>query len=104
MTDTKLNRRQLIAAAAATGAVLATGPATAAETGAPDLSGKSILITGCASGFGYLGAQLYAERGAKVFATMRNLPRLEAENLRAAAKNGVDLTVLVTTKRLSFQA
>ena len=94
MTDTKLNRRQLIAATAATGAVLATGPATAAETGTPNLSGKSILITGCASGFGYLGAQLYAERGAKVFATMRNLPRLEAENLRAAAKNGVDLTVL----------
>ena len=76
-----LNRRQLLAASAATGATLAAGPATAAPAGAPDLTGKSILITGCASGFGFLGALHYQTLGARVFATMRNLPRAEADRL-----------------------
>ncbi|QJB69978.1 SDR family oxidoreductase [Parasphingorhabdus halotolerans] len=95
MTAAKLNRRQLIAATAATGAVLATGPASAAETSAPDLKGKSILITGCSSGFGYLGAIHYAKLGAKVFATMRGLPRPEGAALGKAAKDGkLDVTLL----------
>ncbi len=91
---TSLNRRQLLAASAATGLALTTGPATAAEA-APDLTGKAILITGCSSGFGYLGAILYAEQGAKVFATMRNLPRPEAAALaKTAADQNLDITIL----------
>ncbi|ATW03507.1 short-chain dehydrogenase/reductase [Sphingorhabdus sp. YGSMI21] len=91
-----LNRRQLLAATAATGAVLSAGPATATDVpGKPDLAGKSILITGCSSGFGYLGAILYAEQGAKVFATMRNLPRAEGDALAKAAKDkNLDITIL----------
>lgn len=91
-----LNRRQLLAASAATGAALTAGPASvAAAESKPDLSGKSILITGCSSGFGYLGAIHYAERGAKVFATMRNLPRAEGDALaKAASDQDLDITVL----------
>lgn len=91
-----LNRRQLLAATAATGAALSTGPATAAAVeGKPDLTGKSVLITGCSSGFGNLGAILYAEQGAKVFATMRNLPRAEGDALAKAAKDKeLDVTIL----------
>ena len=94
MTDTSLNRRQLLAATAATGAALTACQTSAAENELPDLKGKSVLITGCSSGFGKMGAMLYAERGAKVFATMRNLPRPEAEELQAVRKDGVDLTLL----------
>ena len=96
------NRRQLLAATAATGAVLSAGPATAAVSGdnaeltdKPDLTGKSVLITGCSSGFGNLGAKLYAELGAKVFATMRNLPRAEGDALAKVAKDGgLDITII----------
>ncbi len=89
-----LNRRQLLAATAATGVALSAGPATAAE-GKPDLTGKSVLITGCSSGFGNLGAVLYAGLGAKVFATMRNLPRAEGAALEKAANaGGLDITLL----------
>ena len=94
MTDSKLSRRQMLAASAATGAVLATGPATAAQDMAkPDLGGKSVLITGSSSGFGKLGALHYAKLGAKVFATMRNLPRPEAAELTSAGEKA-DITVL----------
>ena len=91
-----LNRRQLLAATAATGAALSTGPATAAAVeGKPALTGKSVLITGCSSGFGNLGAILYAEQGAKVFATMRNLPRAEGDALAKVAKDkNLDITIL----------
>ena len=91
-----LNRRQLLAVTAATGVALSAGPATAAAAEIkPDLTGKSVLITGCSSGFGYLGATLYAEQGAKVFATMRNLPRAEGAALAKAAKAGkLDITIL----------
>jgi NAD(P)-dependent dehydrogenase (short-subunit alcohol dehydrogenase family) len=59
------------------------------------LAGKSILVTGTSSGFGNLGAKLYARLGAKVFATMRNLPRPEGEALTRLAKDEkLDLTVL----------
>ena len=94
-STTSLNRRQLLGATAATGFALSAGPATAAAEGKPDLSGKSVLITGCSSGFGYLGAILYAEQGAKVFATMRNLPRPEADALAKTAKDDdLDITIL----------
>ncbi|WP_422345083.1 SDR family oxidoreductase [Parasphingorhabdus sp.] len=93
MTDTKINRRQMLAAGAATGIALTACQSVAAQ-GDADLTGKSVLITGCSSGFGYLGALHYAEQGAKVFATMRNMPRAEADQLKAAAKDGADLTVL----------
>lgn len=49
------------------------------------LSGQSILITGTSSGFGYIGALHYARLGATVIATMRNLPRPEADELKAIA-------------------
>jgi NAD(P)-dependent dehydrogenase (short-subunit alcohol dehydrogenase family) len=69
----------------------------------PDLTGISILITGCSSGFGRLGAEHYARLGAKVFATMRNLPRPEATELKALAKaENLDISVLeidVTSNR-----
>ena len=91
------DRRTLIAGAAATGA-LASGASTLKATSVPsppDLSGKSILITGCSSGFGRLGAEYYARLGAKVFATMRNTPRPEAEELTALAENeGLDIHVV----------
>ncbi|QTD54557.1 SDR family oxidoreductase [Parasphingorhabdus cellanae] len=93
MTDIKMNRRQMLAAGAATGVALTACQSVAAQ-GDADLSGKAVLITGCSSGFGYLGALHYAERGAKVFATMRNMPRPEADKLSAEAKDGTDLTVL----------
>jgi len=90
---TKLTRRNLIAASAASAAALTAGKANASE--APSLKGKSFLVTGASSGFGYAGALLYARLGAKVFATMRNLPRPEATELAAAAKaEKLDITIL----------
>lgn len=69
-----------------------------------DLSGKSILITGTSSGFGWLGAQHYARAGAKVFATMRNLPRPEADALRQLARDErLDITVLEIDVRSDAQ-
>ncbi|MEM7664546.1 MAG: SDR family oxidoreductase [Pseudomonadota bacterium] len=94
---THINRRSLLAGAAATGALAAT--ATLAQedkiAAKPDLAGKSILITGCSTGFGRLAAEHYARGGAKVFATMRNLPRTEADELRTLASDeGLDLHVI----------
>lgn len=92
----ELNRRQLVAGSAML--VTAAQMSTAQEAKAasePDLSGKSILITGCSSGFGRLGAEHYARLGAKVFATMRNLPRPEADELRdLAISDGLDIEVI----------
>ena len=92
-----IDRRSLLAGAAATTA-LAAGAARAQPdrvAARPDLSGKSILITGCSSGFGRAGAEHYARLGAKVFATMRNLPRPEGEELeRLARDERLDITVL----------
>ena len=96
---TGISRRGMIEAgggALAAGAVLA---ATLAGDSKPpaanSLAGKSMLVTGCSSGFGMLGAQLYARLGAKVFATKRNLPRPEGEALvRLAKDEKLDLTVL----------
>ena len=50
------------------------------------LSGRTFVITGASSGFGRIGAEYYARLGAKVFATMRGLPRPEASELIAGSK------------------
>lgn len=92
-----IDRRSLLAGAAATGAFAATASFAQPDQvqAEPDLSGKAILITGCSSGFGRVGAEYYARRGAKVFATMRNLPRNEANELVALAKaENLDLHVI----------
>lgn len=80
-------------AATAIGATHAMGQSAVAE--GFSLEGKSILITGSSSGFGRLGAEHYARLGAKVFASMRNLPRPEADELTALADaDGLDITVI----------
>lgn len=91
---TELSRRQMLTAAAlATTAAACASAQTDSDTAS--LTGKSILITGCSSGFGRLGAEHYARLGAKVFATMRNLPRAEAAELAALAEaDSLDITVL----------
>lgn len=90
-----MNRRSLLAGAAATAALAASAKAADSAAPAHDLKGKSILITGASSGFGRLGAEHYARAGAKVFATMRNLPRPEADELAKLARDEkLDLTVL----------
>ena len=94
---TALTRRTLLASAAATGAIVATTAYAQDDQveAVPDLSGTSVLITGCSSGFGRLSAEHFARLGAKVFATMRNLPRPEAAELEALAKaEGLDIHVL----------
>lgn len=92
MTD--LTRRSLLTATTAAAAATAL-PATAAAEAAPSLTGKSVFITGASSGFGRVGAELYARLGAKVFATMRGLPRAEAAELtQLAARDKLDITVL----------
>ena len=91
-----ITRRSLLAGTAAGAALVATRPAIANQPQVePDLTGKSILITGCSSGFGRAGALYYARRGAKVFATMRNLPRPEADELEEIRWNEkLDLVVM----------
>ena len=90
-----LDRRQILAlgvgAAAAASQTAWSQTAASAVEGTPDLSGKSILVTGSSSGFGRLGVEYYARQGAKVFATMRNVPRAEADELRDLAMTGTDL-------------
>ncbi|MEQ9315378.1 MAG: SDR family oxidoreductase [Henriciella sp.] len=90
-------RRQLMigAGAAAMAFSAGAGHAQSGDGAQIALGGKSILITGSSSGFGRLGAEHYARLGAKVFATMRNLPRPEADELRQLAEaEGLDITVL----------
>jgi len=96
-----LDRRTLLAgagAAATAASLLTAARAAAAEpVYSPDLdfTGKSVLITGCSSGFGRLSAELLTRQGARVFATMRNLPRPEADELRAlAVAESLDLHVI----------
>ena len=96
--DFKLNRRSLMLGASLSAAMFVAACSNATEAAAEakiDLTGVSILITGCSSGFGRLGAEHYARLGAKVFATMRNLPRPEAAELEAlAVSDDLDITVL----------
>lgn len=91
-----LNRRQLLAAGATAGVALTACQSSATAGEKPGLKGKSVLITGCSSGFGNLGAIHYAELGARVFATMRDLPRPEAVALQSAAdaNDSLDITIL----------
>ena len=104
MTDTALDRRQLLFAAGAVGLAATSCVPVAAQDSGPDLSGTSVLITGCSSGFGRLSAEHLAERGAKVFATMRDLPRPEAAELRdVASSRDLDITVLELDVRSDAQ-
>ena len=89
-----ISRRHLLAGTGALAAA-AVVPAAAETPEAKRLAGKSFLITGTSSGFGNLGALLYARRGARVFATMRDLPRPEGAELeRIAREEKLDLHVL----------
>ena len=90
-----INRRTLLGAAAAVTTATTITASAVAQTSAAELKGKSILITGSSSGFGYAGALHYARAGAKVIASMRNLPRAEADKLKAEGKKeGLDITVI----------
>lgn len=94
---TRMNRRTLMAGVAATGALAAAATIAAEDVIATptDLSGKSVLITGCSTGFGRLAAEHFARQGAKVFATMRNMPRPEStELIQLATDDGLDLHVI----------
>jgi len=93
----QLDRRQLLTAGAISAAALTSAHVWAKDDGkaAPDLTGTSILITGTSSGFGRLGAEHFARLGAKVFASMRNVPRDEAKALQALAKSdNLDLNII----------
>ncbi|MCR9270795.1 MAG: SDR family oxidoreductase [Henriciella sp.] len=94
--EMKIDRRAVLALGA--GAAAMAGQTAFAQTetaDGPDLSGVSILVTGTSSGFGRLGVEYYARLGAKVFATMRNVPRPEAEELRdLASTDNLDLSVI----------
>lgn len=100
----ELDRRSMIAGSLA-GIAATTIPHSAhAGSGEVDLSGVSILVTGASSGFGRLGAELYARQGAKVFATMRGLPRPEADALSQLARaQKLDITVLEIDVRSDAQ-
>ena len=91
-----MSRRGLLAGSGALALTAASSGSALAQAGtARSLAGKSFLVTGAASGFGNLGALLYARQGARVFATMRNLPRPEGEELlRIARAEKLDLHVL----------
>ena len=92
-----INRRTLLAGAAATGALAATATIAAQDVveATPNLTGKSVLITGCSTGFGRLAAEHFARAGAKVFATMRNLPRPEADELaELASSEDLDIHII----------
>ncbi len=88
------SRRTLLKTIAATASVAAL-PASAATAQTKPLAGKSMLITGSSSGFGLLLATHAASLGAKVIASMRNLPRKEADDLAAAAKaQKLDISII----------
>ncbi len=94
MLDAISRRAFMIRGALAAPAVATLGSSCNAAPAA-QLSGRSILITGASSGFGHLGALHYARQGAKVIASMRNMPRPEAQALAAAAaKDRLDLHVV----------
>lgn len=87
-----VSRRQMIGGSAAIMGAMSGAPKALGETGPQPpppgaLNGKTILITGAASGFGRLGAEHYARLGARVFATMRGLPRPEADDLARLARS-----------------
>ena len=86
MTDSSFtpSRRAVLGGAAALAAAAAGAGGAAAEAAGTSLTGKSVLITGCSSGFGRLSALHLARQGATVIATMRNMEggaRAEAAEL-----------------------
>jgi NAD(P)-dependent dehydrogenase (short-subunit alcohol dehydrogenase family) len=88
------DRRTVMASASALLGASGLAPFALAQSARP-LAGKSVLVTGTSSGFGRLGAEHYARLGARVFATMRGLPRPEADELRDLAKrDSLDLHVI----------
>lgn len=94
---TRIDRRRIIAGAAAASALAVATRSASSSTSLAELplAGKKILITGASSGFGYLGALHYARLGATVIASMRRLPRAEADALRAeAAKDKLDVHII----------
>jgi len=98
VTDNRANidRRRLLGGATALAAAVAARPAAAQDK--PDVAGKSVLVTGCSSGFGRLTALHLARGGANVVASMRNLrggARPEARELaRIAAQEKLRLAVV----------
>ena len=97
MTDEfSIDRRALLAGAA--GLAAASGARAQTPSPAPDLSGKSVLITGASSGFGRLSALHFARSGATVIASMRNLKKGKrpeaAELLDLASAEKLKLTVV----------
>jgi NAD(P)-dependent dehydrogenase (short-subunit alcohol dehydrogenase family) len=90
---TYIERRAVLKTALAAGAAATVPTALSAQT--KPLAGKSVLITGASSGFGYASALHLAREGAKVIATMRNLPRKEADELKAeAVKEKLDIHIV----------
>ncbi|MGL5840066.1 MAG: SDR family oxidoreductase [Sphingorhabdus sp.] len=88
-----IERRNILKSTLAAGATIAIPGVVAAAP--KSLAGKSVLITGSSSGFGYLAALHLARQGAKVIASMRNLPRKEADELKAeAAKEKLDVHIV----------
>jgi len=90
MAKRGVSRRQMLGGSAAVLGAMGGAPQALGEVSEPlgalgPLAGKTILITGASSGFGRLGAEHYARLGATVFASMRNLPRPEADELTALA-------------------
>lgn len=91
MTDTT-RRDALKAGAAALALGAALGPKAAWAAGEP----KTVLITGCSSGFGRLSAEALARAGHRVIATMR---RVDGANRDAAA----ELTKMAAAEKLPLQ-
>lgn len=84
-------RREWLGGASVLAAAAMAAPKALAQDAeaVPDFTGKSVLITGCSSGFGKLTALHLARMGGNVIASMRNLDdgaRPEAEELAAVAK------------------
>ncbi len=102
-----MNRRDWLKGAALAAGTAGLGSARAQEGSpgqGPDLTGRTILITGCSSGFGRLGAEHYARLGARVFASMRDVPRPEAEALRSLAEaEGLAIEVVEIDVRTDAQ-
>ncbi len=95
MLENGIDRRALLGGAAVMAAA-ASAPAAAQDK--LDVAGKSVLITGCSSGFGKLTALHLARHGATVIASMRNYQggkRKEAQELAdIASKEKLKLSVV----------
>ena len=70
-----------------------------------DRTGKSIFITGASSGLGRATAKLFASRGWKVIATMRNPERdAELKNISGVTLMSLDITHPQQIKTAAEQA